>query len=351
MGDQTRQFNAFDEKEYTFANAADVDWTSMKQVKEYYVIASAGWKTLCYEENHGQCCYLLGKYFNDISYSYFTDEYSPRKGFNVWNEACQRLNNASCCESIVGNYLLNDVNAKNWTRDTIDPLYMLEARRRACLEQTEESTGGPRPSDLKDKISAGQSCAELFDFVHTFRTQVVNPDKVPTHLKWVPRYQGMNDPALRKELQSQVNPKNPLKPDISGVLSMLRHINLGVFLEQACLFKDALSCHRLFEAKVKGKYGVAIDRPGAVPVCEEACRRNVTKACFNAWRIYQNGIYVPPDAKKASYYHALYEELSKPMVDSGESGRDLGRVADVDKQAGEKYREWKQDLNDQPPKS
>ena len=117
---------------------------------------------------------------------------------------------------------------------------------------------------------------------------------------------------------------------ISAIVNMLHHVQPGVFLEQACLFKDAESCHKLFQGKIKGLYGLKRDPIGAVDACEEACRRNVVKACYNAYKIHSKGLYVPPDQHKANHYFNLYNELVRPVSKDNfedDSERDADRVA------------------------
>jgi len=331
-----KKYDAFDEKTYVLAQGAEIDYTKMSDVKEYYKIATAGWKTLCYEDNNGQCCFLLGTYHSDIGHAYYTNEYNPEKGFKIMNEACERLTNAGCCQAVAQNYIQNSSKFKNWAKDAQEPLYFLEAKRRACLEQTEESTGGPRPSDLHDKLSAGEACNHLFEFVDHFRNaneQNFRDLKV-NHLggmfDWVRDWQLKSPEQLTNHLKTQINPENPLKPNISAIVNMLHHVQPGVFIEQACLFKDAESCHKLFHGKIKGLYGLKRDPVGAVDACEEACRRNVVKACYNAYKIHSKGLYVPPDQNKANHYFNLYNELIRPVSKDNfedDSERDADRVA------------------------
>lgn len=329
MSESAKKYDKFDEKTYVLAQGAEIDYTKMSDVKEYYKIATAGWKTLCYEDNNGECCYLLGTYHSDIGHAYYTNEYNPEKGFKIFNEACQRLTNAACCQAVSQNYIQNSSKYKNWTKDSQEPLYYLETKRRACLEQTEESTGGPRPSDLHDKLSAGEACNQLFEFVDYFR----NKNKINQlggMFSWVSDWQLKTPEEMKPFLEKQVNPDNPLKPNIPSIINMLYHIQPGVFVEQACLFKDAESCHKLFEAKIKGLYGLKKDPLGAIGACEEACRRNVAKSCYNAYKIYNKGIFVPPDPQKANHYHNLYTELTKPVSHDNfedDSTRDADRVA------------------------
>ena len=137
--DDAKKFSKFDEKTYVLAQGADVDYTKMSDLKEYYKIATAGWKTLCYEDNNGQCCYLLGSYHSDIGHAYYTNEYNPEKGFNILNEACQRLTNAACCQTVAQNYIQNSSKFKNWSKRDLEgasgqePLYFLEAKRRHAI--------------------------------------------------------------------------------------------------------------------------------------------------------------------------------------------------------------------------
>lgn len=291
--------NQFDDKEYAIAGGADVDFSNPKEVSEYYDIAVAGWKMNCYELKNGDCCLLLSQFLKTQQISSIKAD--PELAFNVANDACASLSHGSCCAEVSDHYLFNDKSAKNYFDDKRDPLYWLECRRRACLEQTEASTGGPRPSDLKNKKSAGESCWSLFRFLENFRGSSETTEIAPN--------------LSKKQLQDsicnpKINEKNPLKPDSDKIKFMLNDLPLGVVLEQACLFKEQSACHKLFEAKLYGKFGLAVDKPGAVEAAEEACRRNHKRACYNVTQIFQKGLFVPPDPEKAEYYRRFYENAS-----------------------------------------
>lgn len=290
----------FDDKEYAIAGGADVDFANPKEVSEYYDIAVAGWKMNCYELNNGDCCLLLSQFLKTQQISNIKAD--PESAFKVANDACARLSHGSCCTEVSDHYLFNDKTAPNYFDNKVDPLYWLECRRRACLEQTEASTGGPRPSDLKNKKSAGESCWSLFNFLNHFR-EVEDSAEVSINLKKSDLKTAVGNAIL--------NTNNPIKPDVQKIKFMLEDLPLGSVLEQACLFKEQNGCHKLFEAKLYGKYGLKVDKPGAVEAAEEACRRNHKRACYNVMKIFKQGLFVPPDPEKAEYYRRFYENASK----------------------------------------
>merc|ERR1712168_187660 len=171
--------------------------------------------------------------------------------------------------------------------------------RRACLEQTLDDVGGVRPTDRKAKVDAGNACFDLFNNLKNYRNTGYYA------------FGKMYDEKDIEDMYKQVNPENILKPDLVKIKNMIDDTPISVMLQKSCDFEYKQACQLLFEAKIKGLYGLAKDAEAAIEHAKTACRLGLPKPCYNLYQIYYKGIFGPPDKDKAETYFKMWKGLNQ----------------------------------------
>ena len=303
------KINKFDNKEYTLAANSEVNYYNKEEREQYHINAEIEWKSLCYTQKNGECCYLLGEFYKTPWASGPIGKYSPQNSFKTYTDACANLNWASCCNQAAQGFLYNSGLTRNFFTGKQNFLYAFEHLRRACLLQDYNTVGGERPTDFKAMEEAGKACATLFEIVEKFRTQNEFTLTVP------PETFHYKKEDFLKQLDEESRTENliqncKVKPDHQEILNLFQKTPLSTIMTQGCKFKNKDLCFQLFKARMNGLYGFQKDIEEAYKVGEQACRSNHPKACFNLYKMYDKGIGRVPDPKQAEIWKNWYYEIS-----------------------------------------
>ena len=277
--------------------------------------AELEWKNLCYNEKNGDCCYLLADFYRTDWASGPIGKYSLKNSLKTFTDCCANLQWASCCKSAADVFLYNSLQAPNLYSGKRSMLFGLEALRLSCLEADYSHVGGERPTDFKSMDLAGQACDDLYKMVDSLRNRdVLNLVSEKEHVTFSQKSLVETLEAEHQELLNKTNPspmtKTNLKPDLPKIKEMIQTLPITTIINKGCQFQNGNMCMKKFQGQMKGVFGFDKNVDEAYDAGEISCKKNNPKACFNLWKMYENGIGRPPNMYKADVYRSFYEEIS-----------------------------------------